>query len=219
MNEIILGDSFEEIKKVESNSIKLILADPDYAYPKIQYRPKARTSLNSWGSFSLITKAFREFIIQCKRILHDDGYVIFFCDSLMNSVLYPIFYEEFYYVKELTWDKKKIGMGGFWRSQTEKLLFASTKPISTKSGDSDILQFSPVNPKNRFHYYEKPESLITKLITKCTNENDLVYDPFAGSGIVPLVCKKLGRHYLSYEINEVQYNKIKDRLFNYNPLN
>jgi len=214
LNKCIWGDSFEEIKKIESNSVKLIIADPDYVYPKTQYRPNARVSLNSWGSFSSVTKSFRELINECDRILRDDGFVIFFCDSLMCAVLYPIFYEKFYYVKELTWDKKKIGMGGFWRSQTEKLLFASTKPISQKSGDGDILQFSPIPSNDRLHYYEKPEALITKLITKCTSKNDLVYDPFAGSGIVPLVCKKLDRNCISYEIDEKQYSKIKKRLDN-----
>ncbi len=59
-------------------------------------------------------------------------------------------------------------------------------------------------PENTAHPTQKPEKLIAKLILASSNQNDLVFDPFLGSGTTSVVAKKLGRHYLGIE-KEAQY--------------
>ena len=54
-------------------------------------------------------------------------------------------------------------------------------------------------PENTPHPTQKPEKLIAKLILASSNEGDLVFDPFLGSGTTAVVAKKLGRHYLGIE--------------------
>ena len=54
--------------------------------------------------------------------------------------------------------------------------------------------------EKRLHKWEKPETLMERLILVHSKEGDLIFDPFAGSGIIENVCKKLGRKYLGYEI-------------------
>ena len=209
---VILDDAFEHIKTLNVASVKLIIADPDYVYPKTQYRPHMRVNANKWSAFSATGTLFRNFVAECKRVTGDDGYVLFFCDAPMSALLYPIFFENFYYVRELTWNKMRIGMGGFWRAQTEKMLFGASAPISDKSGDSDILEYPAVPPKDRIHPYEKPLALMEKILTKCTRPADLVYDPFSGSGVVPQACKKLNRSCIACEINEERHALIMQRL-------
>jgi|SRR3990167_800265 len=53
----------------------------------------------------------------------------------------------------------------------------------------------------RLHRWEKPETLIERLILVHTNNKDRIFDPFAGSGTVKRVTKRLNRKYLGYEIN------------------
>ena len=45
---------------------------------------------------------------------------------------------------------------------------------------------------------QKPEKLIAKLILSSSDEEDLVFDPFLGSGTTAVVAKKLKRRYLGF---------------------
>ena len=56
-------------------------------------------------------------------------------------------------------------------------------------------------PENTEHPTQKPEKLLAKLILASTNEGDLVFDPFIGSGTTAVVAKKLGRRYVGIELD------------------
>lgn len=62
------------------------------------------------------------------------------------------------------------------------------------------------------HPFEKPVSLIKRLILNHSNEKDLILDPFAGSGTIGLVAKDNKRDFLLVEKEELYYNLIKERL-------
>jgi site-specific DNA-methyltransferase (adenine-specific) len=51
------------------------------------------------------------------------------------------------------------------------------------------------------HPAQKPEPLIEKFISISSNEGDVVLDPFAGSGTICAVAKKLRRKYVGIEID------------------
>ncbi len=57
-------------------------------------------------------------------------------------------------------------------------------------------------PENTAHPTQKPEKLLAKLILASSNEGDVVFDPFLGSGSTSVTAKKLGRHYVGIEQNE-----------------
>ncbi|MBA7671910.1 hypothetical protein ES703_80079 [subsurface metagenome] len=52
------------------------------------------------------------------------------------------------------------------------------------------------------HQTQKPEVIIEKLIMVSSNPNDLILDPFLGSGTTAWCAKKLGRRCIGYEIEE-----------------
>ncbi|OGU79326.1 MAG: DNA methylase [Ignavibacteria bacterium RIFOXYA2_FULL_35_9] len=56
--------------------------------------------------------------------------------------------------------------------------------------------------ENTDHPTQKPEKLLAKIILASSNEGDLVFDPFLGSGTTAVVAKKLGRKYCGVEIDE-----------------
>jgi site-specific DNA-methyltransferase (adenine-specific) len=56
-------------------------------------------------------------------------------------------------------------------------------------------------PENTDHPTQKPEKLIAKLILASSKINDVVFDPFLGSGTTSVVAKKLGRNYSGVELN------------------
>ena len=57
-------------------------------------------------------------------------------------------------------------------------------------------------PENTNHPTQKPEKLIAKLVLASSRPNDMVFDPFLGSGTTSVVAKKLGRQFCGIEQNE-----------------
>lgn len=57
-------------------------------------------------------------------------------------------------------------------------------------------------PENTDHPTQKPEKLIAKLVLASSKPEDLVLDPFLGSGTTSVVAKKLGRRFIGIEREE-----------------
>ncbi len=57
-------------------------------------------------------------------------------------------------------------------------------------------------PENTEHPTQKPEKLLAKIILASTKENDLILDPFSGSGTTAVAAKKLNRNYTCIEADE-----------------
>jgi DNA modification methylase len=63
-----------------------------------------------------------------------------------------------------------------------------------------------------WHGCQMPEQLLGRIIRACSNEGDLVLDPFAGSGTTLAVAKKLGRQFLGFELSKEYSQQIRQRL-------
>jgi site-specific DNA-methyltransferase (adenine-specific) len=63
-----------------------------------------------------------------------------------------------------------------------------------------------------FHGCQMPERLLGRIIEVSSNPGELVLDPFAGSGSTLIVAKKLGRHYLGYEMSANYHQQVSARL-------
>ena len=57
-------------------------------------------------------------------------------------------------------------------------------------------------PENTDHPTQKPEKLLAKIILASSEENDVVFDSFLGSGTTSVVAQKLGRRFFGVEIDE-----------------
>jgi site-specific DNA-methyltransferase (adenine-specific) len=57
-------------------------------------------------------------------------------------------------------------------------------------------------PENTEHPTQKPEKLLAKIILASSNKNDLILDPFLGSGTTAVAAKKLGRNFTGIEADE-----------------
>ena len=67
-------------------------------------------------------------------------------------------------------------------------------------------------PENTAHPTQKPEKLMAKLILASSKEGEVVLDPFAGSGTTAVTAKKLGRHFVTIEQNELYCAWTQKRL-------
>jgi site-specific DNA-methyltransferase (adenine-specific) len=66
--------------------------------------------------------------------------------------------------------------------------------------------------ENTAHPTQKSEKLLAKLILASSNVNDIVFDPFLGSGSTSVTAKKLNRHFAGIEMNEQYCVWVEKRL-------
>ncbi len=63
-----------------------------------------------------------------------------------------------------------------------------------------------------WHGCQMPEQLLGRIIKACSNPDETVLDPFSGSGTTLAAAKKLGRHYIGFELSKDYVNKARSRL-------
>ena len=56
-------------------------------------------------------------------------------------------------------------------------------------------------PSENDHYCSFPTALVARIIELTTDPGDIVFDPFAGSGVVLAQARAMERHYLGFEVN------------------
>ena len=64
-----------------------------------------------------------------------------------------------------------------------------------------ISMLNPISPENSRYPTQKPEALLERIIKASSNEGDLVFDCFMGSGTTQAVAMKLGRRFIGADIN------------------
>lgn len=112
---------------------------------------------------------------------------------------------------------KQLPTEDIWKKLSEILKFdIPYKNIqitfNAQMGITDVWDDINFYSKNRIHPTQKPEKLIDRLILASSNENDIVLDPFMGSGTTAVCCKNNNRKYLGFELDKEYYEKSLDRL-------
>lgn len=80
------------------------------------------------------------------------------------------------------------------------------KPVNV-SYLKPVFKSSLVLGKTRIHPTQKNLTVIEEILSIHSNDNDLVFDPFAGSGVVAIACKNLNRRFIGSEIEKDYYKK------------
>ena len=84
-----------------------------------------------------------------------------------------------------------------------------------KVGESlptNLLEFGFGKQEERIHEAQKPLELIEFLIKLTTKENQIVLDPFMGSGTTAIASQNLKRNFIGFELNQIYYEKSLERL-------
>lgn len=68
----------------------------------------------------------------------------------------------------------------------------------------------------RYHPTQKNLELMKEIVAIHTNENDIVFDPFAGSGSTGVACKLLNRNFIGIELDKKYFEIAKERLYGNN---
>jgi DNA modification methylase len=224
---IINDDCFEYIKKIESNSIDLILVDPPYFISKdsgfTSYSDDIDSKLKSkYGKISIDfgewdkgeidwASLFKEYY----RVLRKGGTIIFFFDIWKSTVIREAAeLSKFKQPRVCSWVKNNpvpINSKLNYLSNSTEYFFTfvkGSKPTFNSEYDNGIYRFPICHGKERFdHPTQKPLELMKSLIEKHSREGDLVLDTFAGTGTTGHASALLNRRYILIE-KETKYFDI-----------
>ena len=241
---LLNGDCFELIKTIKSRSVNVIFADPPYFLSgggvtcksgKMVFVDKAQ-----WDKKKVIDEKLKynkKWIKLCKRILKDNG-TIWISGTFHNIYTIGVALEKegFSIINNITWQKlsppPNLACKAFTHS-TETILwacksgskyfynYALMKKLNGNRQKKDVwndIHIKKLEKEFGKHPTQKPLDLLKRIILASTKENDIVLDPFNGSGTTGIACSLLKRQYIGIdsekeylEISKKRYLNIKER--------
>jgi site-specific DNA-methyltransferase (adenine-specific) len=215
--QVFKEDAVTWLSTLADASVDLIVTDPPYEllekHRKIGTTTRlkvSKSSSNQW--FDIFpNNRFEEFLHQVYRVLKKDAHFYLFCDQETMFFIKPIAEKVgFKFWKPIIWDKVSIGMGYHYRARHEYILFFEKgKRKLNDLGIPDILEFKRVY---RGYPTEKPVELIQTLISQSSTNNELVVDPFFGSGATLVAAKNLDRRYMGNDISDAAHEHFRNRI-------
>lgn len=242
---IIQGDCIDILKKLPSNSIDLIFADPPYNMQTEGELLRTDGSTFSgvtdkWDKFDSI-EAYDDFckqwLSECKRILKDDG-AIWVIGSFQNIYRLGYIMQDlgFWILNDVIWSKPNAVpnfAGTRFQNSHETLIWCAKsksskyqfnyKTMKNLNGDKQMksvwdigicIGSERLKDENgqKIHSTQKPEKLLYNIIISSTKPNDVVLDPFFGTGTTGAIAKKTGRHYVGIEREEFYIKHAEKRI-------
>lgn len=228
MIKLLQGDCLELIKKMPDKSIDLIATDPPYDIPTINGGgsvnnvKKLNKSLQDLKKVD-ITKGYdiEEFGNEFIRVMKE---INIYC--WCNKKQIPEYFN-FYVNKHkckfdiITWSKTNAlpTYSNKYLSDTEYLLYfhkGKGKCFPQSYEDAKTYYIAPINHKDKKIYGHptiKPLDITEKIVRNSSKENQLILDPFMGSGTTGVACLNMNRNFIGIELNENYFNTAKERIY------
>jgi len=199
LNTIQNVDCFDGFKMLPDKSIDLIFTDPPYGLNKIGIRNDHDLSL------------FYASLPESYRVLKDDSfYITFFSTKFLPDIFKnnPFTY---YWNFILHCPNGRVSSSIGFTKYMSCMVFKKGNAKIIRKG-KDIFMDTPgsmIEPDEGFinHPTPKPKTFIKEILAMFSKENDVILDPFIGSGSVAVACKQTKRNYIGFEI-DVNYSKI-----------
>ena len=181
-NQIICGDCLSVMKDWPDNCVDLVLTDPPYP----DYHQE-----EFCFDWKLITQLD---YIDCKQIL--------FWTAKQSL---PLTYTAIH-----IWDKK-VGCGSWYERIFERKGSNEYKVYRHYLINSEVAA-SYTGDTFTGHPSQKPLKLMLELVVDYSKPNDLILDPFCGSGTTCVAAKMLGRRYIGIDISQKYVDIARMRL-------
>lgn len=204
INTIQNVDCLEGIKKIPDGKVDLIFTDPPYGLNKAGIKNDENLEV------------FYKILPECYRVLKDDAFFItffstkFLPDAFKNN---PFTY---YWNFVLYCPNGRVSSSIGFTKYMSCIVFKKGNAKIVKKG-KDIFVDTPgrmIEPDEGFidHPTPKPKTFIKDILQMFSKENDIVLDPFIGSGSLAVACKQTNRRYVGFEIDKNYYKLANTRL-------
>jgi len=218
-NNIYLGDCLDVMKDMDNESVDLCITDPPYKLISGGVSGLCCHGIldpsvyNNKGKFFEVTE-FENWIPYIYKILKKNSDLYIMCnDKNLQELLNTVKKNGFRLHNILVWYKGNHTPNRWYMKSCEFIVYC-WKGKAKKINNMSSLQINMTKCKmgNRFHPTEKPIELISEYIANSSQINDLIFDPFIGSGTTCLAAKNLNRQFIGIEKEEKYFNIAKERL-------
>jgi len=217
---VLVSDAFDLLRSLAPESVDLVVTDPPYESLQI-HRARGTTTRLTTNWFATVPNGrLPELLREVYRVLRSDRHFYLFCDEVTADIIKQ---QQgigaarlvngarkcacgFVYWKEIVWAKTTLdggrirgGTGYHFRAANERILFFEKgKRALNDLGIPDVLMAPrPGVPGPAV----KPGAVVRTLIAQSTFEEELVVDPFCGSGVTGVEARGLQRRFLLGDID------------------
>lgn len=207
------GDCLELMKTISDKSVDMVLTDPPYGMKFVSNRRKDKyKSIDNDDSLYWLDL----FVDEAYRISKDNTAHYVFC-SFHNIDVFKRSIERKFKVKDImVWEKNVHGTGDLKGSFAPKIefviFFQKGRKLINGKRDPNIFKFNKTGNKN--HPTEKPVDMIEYLLSKFSVCDDIILDPFMGSGSTGVACVNTNRKFIGIEMDDKYFEIAKGRINN-----
>lgn len=224
MIDLRCGDCLEIMKDIPNESIDLIVTDPPYR--TISGGHNTPKWISGYGSSVLYKndgKIFKhnninhyDWLKESYRVLKKGSH-IYIMTNLLNLFMLKEIAEKigFKLHNLLVWEKNTCNANRWYMKNCEYILFMrKEKAKSINNASSKTVHKYNNIVGNKLHPTEKPVELMELYVKNSSNENDIVLDPFMGSGSTGVACINTNRNFIGIELDKKYYKIACERIHN-----
>lgn len=157
---------------------------------------------------------FKDWLPDVYRVLKDDTHCYIMINARNLKDLQQAAEDVgFKFQNILIWNKGNATPNRYYLNAYEMILMlrkGKAKNINNM-GCKNIIDIKNIRG-GKLHPTEKPVELMKILIENSSNENDIVLDPFMGTGSTGMACKELNRNFIGIEIDKKYFDVACKRL-------
>lgn len=209
LNTIYCGDCLDIMREINDESIDLLLTDIPYGC--VNRKSNGLRNLDKKDA-DVFTMDIQILVKEMVRITKGSGYI--FCGWEQISEIISIVRKLGLSNRIIVWEKTNPSpMNGcsIWLSGIELAVFFKKKNATYKQHCKNVVVRFPCG-RGKVHPTEKPLKLFKHFIEISSNEGDVVFDPFLGSGTTAVAAKELNRNFIGIEISQKYCNIAKKRI-------
>lgn len=221
------GDAEFVMRHMEDAIIDCVITDPPYALAMFKgegQTTSGRRLAEHQGAMydddpHKVLDKFDKVVGQCARVLKPNGHAYFFFhhnwyQEILN-ILILHFGEHAVESVPIIWIKNTSGIGDpnqRWVYSYEPFFFVNRGRSLVKPQGHNYIQTNTVPPGQKTHPTEKPTMLLRQIVQASCVANEVVLDPYAGSGSTLVAAVESGCKFYGIELDDAYYQRICDRL-------
>lgn len=218
--ELYKGDCLEVMKDIKDKSIDCIITDPPYLIKyKTNHRKNKKHDFCSEIQNDKLSNIdlIENFIQRSFELLKDNSAFYCFCSWKTEDLFKQLLEQTGFKIKnQIIWVKNNWTAGDLKAQygQQYEICFYCNKGRKEINGKrlTDVWFFNRVVGNQQLHQNQKPIELLEQIIIKSTNQNDIILDPFMGSGSTGVACANTNRNFIGIELDENYFNVAKKRI-------